>query len=49
MPTRKHIEVGSLGHLTVSNRTDLATLHKLGSPKMKLGAFLQTISKIHMA
>ena len=39
-------EVGSRGHLTLSNRSNLTTLHQVGRPQTKLKTFLQIISKI---
>ena len=41
-------EVGSRGHISISNRSNLATIHGLASPKMKLKTFIQTISKISL-
>ena len=41
-------EVGSRGHLTLDNRSNLTILHSLTRPKMKLKTFLQIISKISL-
>ena len=41
-------EVGSRGHLTVSNRASLATMHSICKPKTKFSQFMKNISKISL-
>ena len=41
-------EVGSRGHLSQDNRCNLAMIHSIGKPKMKMKTFLQSISKISL-
>ena len=41
-------EVGSRGHINIENRSTLATIHGIASPKMKLKNFIQIISKISL-
>ena len=41
-------EIGSRGHITMGNKTSLATVHKITKSKMKLSTYLQTISKISL-
>jgi hypothetical protein len=41
-------EVGSTGHITGSNRANLATLHKIAKPKTNPKTFLQIISRIRI-
>ena len=38
-------KVGSRGHLSPDNRSNLATIHGISTPKLKLKNFIQTISK----
>ena len=41
-------EVGSRDHISISNRSNLATIHGMETPKMKLKTCMQTISKISL-
>ena len=41
-------EIGSRGHITMANKTSLATVHKITKSKMKFNTYLQTISKISL-
>jgi hypothetical protein len=41
-------EVGSRGHITQSNRSNLATMHKLAKPKTSLKNFLTMVSRISL-